>query len=344
MKRVTLLGLTVIAALALVPGCEFLSTEDSGSGDGSGQAADYGGFTVGNEAPGFGDKELVAYPEGEAYDDHMEDYPDVEESMEDAGAKHYSLRLVWGNLASRDSSVLPGEDCPVTDWSGYLEVDGGHVLVRRLIRFDPYDRIVRPRPGPDRVEWVSATQPAVDGIVFHVIDVPEADGIETSNTLVVSLPMVDLEIPLADLADHKELMEFDECNKLSVVATEIEYFGCPRGFIEGRWIAETDTSGIFKGIWIGHFGGIRGYLKGTWEAGTGGERELYGKWISRGGSFGGLISGTWTPLSGGPCPHGRFEGEWVNEFLTVEGHLGGHYCACRDSAGFFHGRWVEHCR
>jgi hypothetical protein len=151
-------------------------------------------------------------------------------------------------------------------------------------------------------------------------------------------------IPLDALADYREFVTYDECNKISIVATEIEPVGCPRGFMEGRWTAETDTSGFFKGIWVGHEGEIAGHLRGKYAI-RGDERILFGKWITRSGSFGGLMRGRWVPLDQESGPDGYFEGRWVDEAYTVRGYFRGHYFhGAEDGRGFFHGRWIKDCR
>jgi hypothetical protein len=346
MNKVVRISLVLALAALALAGCELLSSGGEDSGDTGDLLAQYGGFTMENEQPGFGDETLLTeYPEDEPYDDPMEDDPRVSNAARNGHARVYRLRLVWGNLRSPDSTGARGEDCPVTDWSGSVKVEGGVLIVKRLIRFDPGDRIVRPRPGPEEVEWISYTQPHLDGLVLTVIDTPEPEGSGAPDTVTITTPLATLAIPLDSLADYRDFIEFDECNKLSIMATKADLAGCPRGFLEGAWVAETDSSGFFKGVWIGHLGGISGHIRGRWVREAGGSRKLYGKYISRSGAFRGLIRGTWMPGDRENGPDGYFEGLWVDRSFAVQGYIKGHYRCCREEGcGFFHGRWVQDCR
>ncbi len=346
MRRHATLGLVLaLSLLAGVTGCESLFSDDDEYLDREALLADYGGFDTTGEVEAFGDPALAAaYAEEPEYDDEMENHPDVR-GAHGNGARQYMLRIVWGNIQRPDTAETGEPDCPVTDWSGSLEVAGGVVTVKRLIRFEwPRDHIVRPRWGPRRVAWVSHTAGHVDGILFKVIDVPDPHPTEIGNTVTITTPFHVVEIPLADLADYRDFIEIDECNRLSIVATEAENMGCPTGFLDGGWIAETDTSGYFRGGWISSSGGRAGYVRGRYEM-RDGRRVLYGKWITASGAFGGLIRGTWTPAGGGDGPDGFFEGRWVDGLFIERGVLKGHYHVCGDSgAGFFHGRWKMLCR
>jgi hypothetical protein len=335
--------LVVALTVGALAGCGMLGP-DGGYTDQAPDLGEYGGYTLTNEAPGFGDPDLVSgYPDEQPFDDDMEDHPEVRNTTSHERAKHYSLRIVWGNLGRRDSTVSVGEDCPVTDWSGSLTVDAGVVTVRRLVRFDHGDYIVRPRPGPQEVEWVSYTQPHLDGIVFHIRHVPRPTTVDTEAAVTIRTPLYTATIPLEDLEDYREFVIYDDCNKVSVVATETTPSRCPRGFLEGVWVAETDTSGYFKGVWIGDRGGFTGHVRAKYTI-RDGRRVLFGKLISRSGRFEGLLKGTWTPQDAATGPDGFFEGRWVDEDLNVRGFFKGHYCLCKDGHGFFHGRWIKACR
>lgn len=330
--------------LAMFTGCETFLSDGDTSPTNTDVLDDFGGFTTGDEPPGFGDAQLLStYQDEEPFDDAMADHPDVRDANGHAGAKHYALRIVWGNLDHPDTAISPGEDCPITDWSGSVEVDGGVIVVKRLIRFDRGDYVVRPRKGPSKVEWVSHTMDHIDGMVFKIIDTPGPRPDSATNTVRISTPFYAGDISLDDLRDYRELVTYDECNKISIVATEIDPHACPRGFLEGIWVAETDTSGYFGGIWIGNDGEMVGHVRGRYGI-RGGERVLFGKWITRSGDFGGLLRGVWMPLEREGGPDGYFEGRWVDETFTVRGFFKGHYCIREQVGdGFFHGRWVKEC-
>ncbi len=334
----------LILTTALMTGCDVSSPDDNASSQPS-EISEYGGFTTTNEAPGFGDDGLIqSFPEDRSFEDEMENDPDVKNGENDRRARQYALRIIWGNAERRDSSLADVAPCPASNWSGMLEIDGGVAIVNRLILFEPGDSVVRPRRGPKKVEWVSYTADHVDGLLLEIIDLPDPPPTESKNTLTITTPFYSREIALADLEDYREFVVYDDCNAISVVATRIEPLGCPKGFLEGRWVTATDTSGYFKGAWIGQHGTLMGYLRGIYGI-RDGERVLFGKWISKSGDFQGLLRGTWTHLESADGPDGVFEGRWVDENLEIKGFFRGLYATCMDdTTGTFHGRWMKDCR
>ncbi len=344
MKRLIVFGLALSFLLLGTSGCELFFPESS-EADHEALMEEYGGYTTDSEAPAFGDEDLLATVGGDSpFDDEMSTHPTVTNARHNGRAKVYALRMIWGNLPDPADSVAgEPEECPVTDWSGSVVVDGGVVIVRAIIKFEPGDFIVRPRISPRELRWVSHTKGHVDGIVLEIIDVPEPESVSAANVVKITTPLYSVEIPLDELEEYSDYQEYDECNSISLFATRISFAGCPRGFLGGKWIAETDTSGIFKGGWISYNGRLVGYLRGHYTK-RDGRRVFFGKWITRSGAFGGLLKGTWEPMDGTDCCGGTFEGYWVDETYTRRGVLKGHYCTACDSVGFFHGRWLEFCR
>jgi hypothetical protein len=335
---------TLTLAIALMAGCELVSPDKSGS-DQPADISAFGGYSTSDEAPAFGDPELLAtYSEDPPFEDDMESNAEVRAGQNNRDANKYALRIIWGNVENRDSTGMEVDDCAISDWSGAIRVDGGVAIIKRLIGFEPGDYVARPRRGPRDIEWVSYTKSHVDGLLLEVIDLPDPQSAEARNTIAITTPFYTGEIRLADLADYREFVVYDECNSISIVATSIEPSGCPRGFLEGRWVADTDSSGYFKGVWIGDFGDLIGYMRGVYGIREG-RRVLFGKWISDSGEFQGLLRGTWSPLRSDRGPDGFFEGSWADDNLEVAGFFRGHYAICpNDTAGVFHGRWTEACR
>jgi hypothetical protein len=337
------IALGLIAALA---GCESPVSDDAACIDRESLLAGYNSFDTADEMPAFGDAILAStYADSGGYGDEMENHREVRNAYRN-GAAQYMLRLVWGNIERPDTADgATASDCPVTDWSGSLEVAGGVATVKYLIRFEPpEDHIVRPRPGPRQVAWSSYTMNGFDGIVFKVIDVPDPAGSQAANSLTITTPFHTVEIAFGDLADYSALIEIDDCNKLSIVSVAAEQGGCTSGFLEGGWVAETDTSGYFRGGWMSGDGRVAGYVHGTYAV-RDGARVLYGKWITLSGNFGGLIKGTWRPVETERGPDGIFEARWVDDLFILRGGTKGHYhTGPEGGAGFFHGRWREMCR
>ena len=347
MRRESLMLLIAALGLAVVlTGCESMLSDDAKTIDEETMLAEYGGFDTGDELPAFGDLDLASsFSDEIEFEDEVEDSGAVRNAHRN-GARQYMLRVIWGNIERPDTAGgTEDPDCPITDWSGSLTVSGGVATVKRLIAFEaPVDHIVRPRPNPREISWVSFTSMHLDGILFKVLDTHDPKGKEVTNSLTLTTPHYTVEIPLADLADFQEVVEIDGCNTISIVATEPVHMGCPTGFISGDWVTETDSSGYFRGGWISNRGDLSGYLRGIYEVADG-ERVLYGKWITESGEFGGLIRGTWWPAVSDSCPDGFFEARWVDDYFTMSGVLKGHYfTAPEDSAGFFQGRWRELCR
>jgi hypothetical protein len=346
MKHLVFPTLAGALALALVAGCgTFVPDGDDTAG--TARLDLYGGYTTASEAPGFGDADLLAsHPEDTPYDDDMIDNPEIGNALKNRAARMYMLRLVWGNLENPDSTTTA---CPVTDWSGSLVTDGGVLVVRRLIRFEPGDYIVRPRRGAHQVQWVSHTAGHLDGLLVQIIDIPGQRNTAVRNAVTISTPLFTSEIPFDSLASYAATFTIDECNEVALTASEISRPGCPHGFLEGAWASESDTSGVFRGAWIKDNGELDGYLRGRYTI-ENGRRVLFGKWITASGDFGGLMRGTWGPIvadrDGAGTPDGCFSGHWVNDALTAQGVFSGHYCLPEeaDTAGFFHGRWKADCR
>lgn len=343
MKLSSALAAILILAVLAMSGCDLSGPDQGGVGEPV-DLSEYGDFTTSDEVPGFGDADILdGYPEDRLFEDEMDNHPEVKNGETDRRSKQYAVRIIWGNLERPDSSLSDAGACPVSDWSGTLEVDGGVAIVERLILFDRGDTIVRPRKGPRKVEWISYTKDHVDGLLLKIIDLPDPASRQFENTLSITTPFFSCAIPLAELEDYREYVVYDDCNAISIVATRVEPIGCPKGFLEGRWVVATDTSGYFKGAWIAQQGDLLGHLRGVYEIREG-ARILYGKWISTSGDFQGLLRGTWTPLAREHGPDGVFEGRWVDENLEVRGFFKGHYAACLDdTAGVFHGRWKKDC-
>lgn len=339
--RIALYILLAVALSLLMTGCGSENTSPEKLDD-----EEFGGLMPTDENPAFGDGELLTlFPEDPPYQDPLINHPDIRNAERYGGSRHYLVRVLWGNLETPIAASEGKSDCPVTNWSGSIEVEGGVLCVARLLRFEGGDTVVPYRKSAREFSWTSYTSQDVDGIIFRVIDTPDPKYVKYSNTLRFETKLYQVEIPFSELADYSDFVFIDECNKISIIATAIHPSRCSGGFLEGLWTAESDTSGYFKGVWIADDGTISGHLRGKYDLANG-KRVLYGKWIDDSGKFGGLLKGTWTPLPEDlPGPDGLFEGIWVDSTYTVAGSFKGHYCFCESSEqGWFHGRWRTRCK
>ncbi|MGQ9603471.1 MAG: hypothetical protein ACUVUU_04610 [bacterium] len=334
--------LYIVALMAfalLMAACESTDNDISPIGD-----QDYGSYTTTDEDPAFGDSELLTlFQEDPQYQDPLANDTAIRNAERNRYAKHYLVRILWGNLDTLTAASDPTGDCPITDWSGSIMVNGGVISILRLVRFETDDGAVPSRSARE-FSWISHTSNDVDGILFKVIDTPNP-ATETLDILQFKTKQYEIRIPFSALVDYSNFVFIDECNKISIVATQIYPSRCPGGFLEGLWISETNSSGYFKGVWFGYDGSISGYVRGEYNT-IDGNRVLFGKWIDSSGGFGGLLKGTWSPLPKvRRGPDGSFEGFWVDDDSTRAGWFKGHYCFRRESdQGWFHGKWRLDCR
>ncbi len=298
-----------------------------------------GGYDTADEQPAFGDAEFAAmFEEDPDVEDATGDDIDVIGMENEAGARVYYLRLLWGQLRGN-----PDID-EVTDWGGSISVDRGGIVVLRRIKFENLtDWVVFPREDEKVVDLYSVTRPHYDGLLLKVIDPTPDDA--TENALTIDMGPAQISMPVADLDGYENVVEVDELgNQMSFRSPQI--LDCPNGFLHGIWVKRQQSErGIFRGVYTSYGGGIIGHVRGHWGFNDEGERVLKGKYIDRDGGFIGLMRGTWTPDENAPRPGiGSFEGVWFDENEEPGGTFGGHYRRGFRRGGFFGGRWVsEEC-
>lgn len=331
----------------------------------------YGGLTMSDEMPAFDDPYLLQDDSIDGDDMYDDAYADDEavrallrmgEANDNGGSalqrpRFTFLRMVWGTLegAPDDGSGFV-EDGDAVNWSGELSVDRGFVLIRRVIRFEGRDRIVRPRPDRQTVVWESYTGGHFDGLLIQIIEPPlDADGdgeideeFDNPNMLHFTTPPFTRNFQVAGLPDLDQVYEVEPDGN----AIHFAGFGlsdldpCPKGFLAGIWRHNPDAddgSGTFRGRWMGLYGLGMGHMMGSYGYDSEGNAVFFGKYINRTGQFRGLLAGTWTP-DDDESGRGKFLGYWVNAAETVEGVLGGSYFdpPLRDG-GFYQGRWATDC-
>lgn len=298
--------------------------------------SEFGPYTPTNEAPGFGDVDLLssAAAESDAGDPFAADAEVARALNGGAGVPAYVLRITWGMLAG-DSTVTEG-----TDWSGYAQVSNGVLAVLKTVRFEPGDYLVRPRESRQRLDFVSRTSVHFDGLALVIVnnDSQNTDGLFTINAGAYSRSFSFSELDSLDLIEAVG----DAGNEASIVSRRKDVQPIGGGFFTGRWQRRAENSGQFQGRWISADGETTGHIKGLWGRNRRGVKVLAGKIIDNDGVFAGLLAGEWG-FDGLRRNNGWLAGRWVNAQYETSGRFRGHWHAGRpgDGRGFLHGRWIE---
>jgi hypothetical protein len=330
-------------------------------------ADEFGGYTAADEAPAFGDAELVAVEDEEQeIDDPILTSPAVQEVVDDVDAGLFHFRAVWGSIPY-DSTVTTA-----TDWTGSLTVTRGAIVLRRLIRFELNQDTYLPRTNRELLEWVSFTTVHNDGIAVDIFVPPMLpifdstwiyDGNGDSSLVVDTIPLDPVTVTfatgpytrtftLSELAALEEVVSLDDGNKVAFHAVQYFRQACPRGILAGRWGYDDQGNGIFRGLWMSAIGHVTGYLQGHFGQNDQGQKVFYGKWIDSAGHFEGLLRGTWGhgPRVTEADIQRRFAGGWfAGEIFDADGNpigaLGGHFGSAPDvKGGWFQARWKVRCR
>lgn len=381
--RHLILLLTALGALALLAGCSDESSEPLAAAPTGGDdyenldlSDQFGGLTASDEQEAFGEdalKALLLAEDDEEVADPLADDPQIRswEAMGDRPgdptdrARPYFtyLRLSWGMLRDPGDTLAVEPPCDVTDWTGYVRVDRGAVVVKRIIRFErPADHVIWPRLDRHTVAYVSHTTCGFDGLVLQIIEPPVAENDTVPvepNMLHIEMPLFSAEYAVADLADLDEVHTVDDQGN----AVQLTGFGvgdianCPKGFLSGVYrtlpataVAPPDTCtdcgvrmGRYQGAWTDLTGRIRGFMRGGYGMTAEGERVFVGKAIDRRGRFHALIRGTWEPASD-ENELASFQGEWFLRNGAVDGVLGGEAHPVEEfPGGFYVGRWSAVC-
>jgi hypothetical protein len=380
MKK-TVFAFLLISLLAVGSGCQLSKTDTGSPVEPAPQPAETvidldsptGGFTFEDEEPAFGEAELYEPFMNElAVEDPYETDPAVKEMAKHRYAKVFRLRAIWGRLWGAYNDTLSAECCAV-DWTGGIHLEGGVILVERIIAFDREDSWER--VDRSTIRWTSKTCPHIDGMQLRLVVAPGP-----KDSTAVDLPAVTLTIrtgpysntfTLDDLAALELQAPVDRCNNGISINSHIVPPSCPHGYLVGRWrridpdttkdpdtagtAACADTSearreirGAFRGIWISERGRMAGFLRGVYGVNSAGEQVFFGKYVDMSGNFRGILAGRYgvdptfaalSPLS----EQGWFNGHWINRAETVEGRLKGHWTTGRRGIGYFHGIWGMIC-
>ena len=322
-----------------------------------------GGFSSMDEDPAFGEPdEFASLMEETAVEDSCEYHH--RDRLQRAGVRLFQFRAVWGYLADMCDSAA-ADPCPL-DWSGSLHFEGGIILMKNTISFEPEDAISR--VDSSTISWVSRTGPGVDGIHVQLALLPPLDSLITPQ-LELSTGPYSRTFTLAELVALHLVEPVDSCGNAISIASVLTAVRCPHGHLMGSWkkiapdtlTSEDSTNvdgivlGVFRGVWIGEHGRIGGYLKGIYGLNGSDEPVFFGKYIDTAGHFKGILRGEFgsRPSVSNACdrdrvrcerrPRGWFAGEWIDDRVNVQGKLRGHWIADEDGKGLFHGVWGMRC-
>lgn len=333
-------GLFLPAALAgALAGCGSVGEPtDEGAGDEADEIAaalerEYGGFTMEDEAPAFGDEDALAAAELEgetAYDDPMDADPAVVADLGASDGVLYHAAILWGQMppdVDADAAV---------DWSGTVSINRGALLIRRLIAFEDETDAVEPRADRRTIVFRSVTGPHADGLRLTIVD-PAPGSPEPLVLTYTPASGAPYAVEVAALLDGPHSHEVDDVgNRLVAVAMREPADVCQRGFLRGRWHRVRDGRGRFLGVVSGADGEPVGHVRGVYGRRRAGDDVFFGKFIDRDGRFRGLLGGTYG--------EGHFAGRWIDRGDPDRGVLAGEYRENRRAAGVgghFLGRWAE---
>jgi len=355
MKRHRLLIFTIaiVASFTWLVGCS--SVDDPGNGEITAddlatrtQSEDlndpYGGFNTKDENPGFGDADLAAEFDAEdaEYNDPFSSDRDVA-NAERGDRKQTFLMITWGNL-HRDEALTDQR----TNWDGSLTVDPGVLLLKRVVRFEPHDRIL-PRTQRDLIEWESNTGCCIDGIVVKIHPMPTlaaADSSVDSSMVTITFDTgpLTVDFTLDQLPGLNRTITLDDGNAVSFQAITVMPNDCPNGFARGRWANHPERQGgVFNGKWETANGKVMGVIKGHYGKNDAGEKVFFGKMISRNGRFEGIIVGRYERHDGDENG-GVFKGRIYNRNREPRGEIGGEWKRSPHcNGGFFRARWALKC-
>lgn len=332
--------LTAVAvSLVLVAGCDLLTDHENPPVDPptdweatTDLNSAYGGYTFTDEAADFGDAEMKAVVDAE-----VAELPAAEaDTIPEPHA--VAVRIVWGQLE------LNPEATEVIDWSGSLSVDAGRLAGLRKLAFEgPQDHLVRPRPDPRTIVFVSRTRPSFDGLLVLVHAHP--DSAQPTSITLQTGPLTHTWM-LADLDSTPMVMPVDGAgNAVAITLLPLGNQECAQGFVRGMWVRRQAERGVLYAAWVGDLGRPHGVLRGHWGVDSTGTRVWFAKIIGPHGQLIGLARGNWEPSSDPQTPGGTFAGRFAARAGGPEGEITGRYIPGPEGRrrGFLEARWRADC-
>ena len=255
-----------------------------------------GGLSMDDEAPTFGADALyesAAIEADAAEADAMS--PEVTNMEALPGMRARNVVIVWGRMPADPDATI------VRDWSGSLQLNRGGMLIRRRIAFEQAtgDRIM-PRTDRTRIDFISRTRPAADGLVLTVVDPQPGTGPLTLTYTPADGSAVRV-LELRELAEGPIVTDAGDGNRIIVSARDRD--PCDHGMMRGRWHRLGERGGVYVGVVGDEDGNPVGHVRGIFGVRRSGEHVFFGKFIDRDGHFRGIL--------GGQYGEGQFQGRWI---------------------------------
>ena len=263
----------------------------------------------------------------------------------------YVVTVLWGRTF--DPTVATP-----TVWDPTISTSCGRIAVRRRVRLESGEGVLRPRNDPTSVSIRSVTLPHNDGISIVVSIPPESDCRDTATLSFESAPIVTggeettytATAALSDLAEEALVKQLPDNLLIAGTAEKVEPAlpGCRKGRAIGYWVRVPESNGgLFHGRVIDRFERPIGRLGGLWgtpDSGEhAGEQVFFGKIVGRDDRFDGLIAGEYTASS---TTSGTLTGAWhvVTDYRQFIGGFTGTYSQgseAGDGVGLFLGHYAS---
>lgn len=293
----------------------------------------FGGQTIADEAPDFGDP-------GFAEVDLAADVAPIADALPTNHDNPRGLRLLvqWGYLPPRPDAT------DTIDWSGSITATNAALRVLGRVRFEPRDELLKDRTDPTKIEFSSHTKGASDGLLLEVVTGPDLNPSNGSVTLTFTSAPITKSLIIAPGTRPGEVVDVDEAGHILAYHFVRPNAGaCREGFIRGRWTGGTVNGtavGTIEGRMESNDGRLYGDVKGIFGRRKDGHNLFFAKVIGTDGTFKALLAGQYG------------EGKFVGRILLgpdhrIDGHVDGRYFepfANEQKPGGFQGHWSQGCR
>jgi hypothetical protein len=313
-----------------------------------------GGFTATDEAPAFGEADLLDLARAEAPVADSVAGPSLSDGEYQAPAHIYAMTILWGMLPEPGdpaSSGHPQDDGDTFDWSGSMVLSRGNLVITTTVSFEPEDSIIRPRPNRRSVQWISHTGSGFDGLRVMIYQPPLTNG-AIDDTLTLTAGSYSRTFLLSELGSLSEDVPMgDTGTVIRFLASESDPFEGKHGSLLGLWAVQApgDSVGRFSGIWVADGGRALGFYRGYYAEDPRKGRVLFAKMTDLNGVYRGVLRGNWDSGQVGPQPddgnpnHGWFAARWFNGDKEI-GMVRGHWRFHTGRGGNMDGRWCVECR